>query len=341
MQNWCSRTITTSVNAILLRSPQSHFDGCAVNWFPAPGSQHPLLNTPESDQSVSARFARVPPHTLVLLAILGVQLGAALSTRLFPVIGADGAVAMRLIFSALLFWLFFGPRLSPDWLRTVGKHWPLLLVFGLCMAAMNYYFYKAIEIIPLGVAVAIEFSGPLAVSALTSRKLSHLGWVALAATGIVLLTPFSGADLNPIGILYASLSGFAWAIFTLLARRVSDRLQGNDGLLIGMTVAALLMVPVLSTVSMENLFNPTVLLLGFSVGLFTAIPFMLEFEALKRLSSASYGILVSLEPAVAAMVGAVLLSERIGVRGLCAVVCVVVAAIGVSAADARDKKSPD
>ena len=98
-----------------------------------------LLNTPESDQSVSARFARVPPHTLVLLAILGVQLGAALSTRLFPVIGADGAVAMRLIFSALLFWLFFGPRLSPDWLRTVGKHWPLLLVFGLCMAAMNYY----------------------------------------------------------------------------------------------------------------------------------------------------------------------------------------------------------
>lgn len=299
------------------------------------------MNTSKSDQSVSTHFARLPPHTLVLLAILGVQLGAALSTRLFPVIGSDGAVAIRLIFSALLFWLFFGPRLSAGWLRTACKHWQLLLVFGLCMAAMNYYFYKAIEIIPLGVAVAIEFSGPLAVSALTSRKVSHLCWVALAVIGIILLTPLAGTDLNLSGIFYASLSGLAWAIFTLLSRRVSDRMQGNDGLLIGMTVAALLMVPTFSTLALENLFNPTVWLLGLGVGLFTAIPFTLEFEALKRLSSASYGILVSLEPAVAAMVGAVLLSERIGLRGICAVICVVVAAIGVSVADARDKNNLD
>lgn len=268
-----------------------------------------------------------------------IQLGAGVSTYLFPVIGADGAVAMRLIFSALLLWLFGGTRPGVELLRTVGRHWQILLVYGVCIAAMNYCFFLAIDRIPLGVAVAIELSGPLAVSALTSKKVSQVGWVLLAAAGIVLLTPLSGAELDQMGVFYAMLSGVGWAMFALLSKRVSQRMKGNDGLLIGMTIAALLMLPVISAVPIDKLFDPTVLLIGLCVGLLsTAIPFTLEFEALKRLSATTYGILVSLEPAVAALVGAILLSERIGLRGFSAVGCVVVAAVGLSLSDRRDNR---
>lgn len=282
---------------------------------------------------------RVPPHVLVLLAIVAIQLGAGVSTSLFPIVGADGAVALRIIFSSMLLWLFTRTGSLAELWASFIKHWQLLLIFGVCMAAMNYCFFKAIDRIPLGVAVALEFSGPLAVSAITSKRLGHLSWVALAAVGILLLTPLSGADLDPVGVLFALCSGVGWALFVVLSRRVSQHLSGNDGLLLGMTVAALLMIPVIMQVSLDKLFDPYVLLVGLSVGLLsTAIPFTLEFEALKRLSSASYGILVSTEPAVAAVVGAIVLSERIGLRGLCAIACVVVAAIGVSIADRRIAK---
>jgi len=270
---------------------------------------------------------------------VAIQLGAGVSTRLFPIVGADGAVALRLIFSSILLWVFTKTSSGALLLIAVRTHWKLLLAFGLCMAAMNYCFFKAIERIPLGVAVAIEFSGPLTAAALTSKKFSHLGWVALAAVGIVVLTPLSGAELDPSGVLFAMLSGVGWGFFAVLSRQVSEKVHNNDGLVIGMTIAALLMLPVLSSVPVDNLLDPYVLLIGFCVGLLsTAIPFTLEFEALKRLPSATYGILVSTEPAVAAVVGAILLSERVGARGLIAVVCVVVAAIGVSISDARDTK---
>lgn len=276
---------------------------------------------------------------LVLLAIVAIQLGAGVSTRLFPIVGADGAVALRLIFSSILLWVFTKTGSGAQLLAAVRMHWRLLLAFGLCMAAMNYCFFKAIERIPLGVAVAIEFSGPLTVAALTSKRFSHLGWVALAAVGIVVLTPLSGAELDPTGVLFAMMSGVGWGFFAVLSRQVSEKVHNNDGLVIGMTIAALLMLPVLSSVPVDKLLDPYVLLIGLGVGvLSTAIPFTLEFEALKKLSSTTYGILVSTEPAVAAVVGAILLSERIGVRGLLAVVCVVVAAIGISLSDARDKK---
>ncbi len=281
----------------------------------------------------------MPPPALVLFAVLAVQIGAGVATYLFPMVGADGAVALRLIFSASMLWLFRGKWSDVGWLRQAARQWHWLLIYGLCIAAMNYCFFKAIERIPLGVAVAIEFSGPLAVSAVMSRQLKHLCWVVLAATGILLLTPLSGAELDPVGILYALASGLGWGTFGLLSKRISDGLRGNDGLLIGMTIAALLMLPVLATVELDKLLNPTVLLIGLCVGLLsTAIPFTLEFEALKRLSSASYGILVSTEPAVAAVVGAVLLGEHIGTRGFVAVVCVVVAAVGVSYADVRSRR---
>jgi len=216
----------------------------------------------------------------------------------------------------------------------------MVLLFGICMASMNFFFFKAIDRIPLGVAVALEFIGPLSVSAFYSKRRSHLLWVAIAATGIALLTPITGAKLDGLGVIFALLSGTGWAVFVILSRRVSGQLEDNDGLVLGMSVAAVLMLPFAATISIAELLDPQVLVIGFLVAsLSTAIPFTLEFEALKRLSATSYGVLVSTEPAVAALVGAVVLDELIGLRGLLAVACVVIAALGVTLSDARNNKS--
>ena len=273
---------------------------------------------------------------LVLVAVVAIQLGAGASTRLFPLIGVEATVAIRIIFSAIILWLFAFKRRAILW-QGLRRYWRMVLLFGVCMAAMNFCFFKAIDRIPLGVAVALEFIGPLSVSAFTSKRISHLGWVALAAMGIVLLTPLTGATLDGLGVLYALLSGAGWAVFVILSRRVAGRLKDNDGLVLGMTVAAVLMIPFAATTTLSELRDPQVLMIGFLVALLsTAIPFTLEFEALKKLSATTYGVLVSTEPAVAAMVGALVLGELIGLRGLLAVACVVTSAIGVTLSDTQE-----
>jgi inner membrane transporter RhtA len=277
----------------------------------------------------------IPPPGLVLLAIAAIQIGAGLATHLFPILGAEGTVAVRIIFSALLLSLAARSRI-----RTFGQtflnHWGLLLAFGLCVGAMNFFFYQALARIPLGAAVAIEFVGPLGVAALASRQMSHFAWVALAALGIILLTPLAGVDLDTLGIIYALLAGAGWALFIILAGYVADRVSGNDGLAIGMAIAAIAMIPFAAPVVNVLLADPIIILAGFGVALLsTTIPFTFEFEALKRMSKRTYGVLVSVEPAVAALVGALLLGERIGVQGMIAVACVVIAAIGITVTDGR------
>lgn len=277
----------------------------------------------------------IPPPGLVLLSIVAIQVGAAIAMHLFPILGANGTVAVRIIISALL--LAFVARTGVRTFRqTFIRNWGLLLAFGLCIAAMNLFFYQAIARIPLGAAVAFEFVGPLGVAAFTSRRLGHFAWIALAALGIVLLSPLSGVNLDPIGVIFALLAGVGWAFFVILASRVGNRIPGNDGLAIGMAIAAMTMIPFAAPVAGTLISNPLVLLAGIGVALLsTTIPFTLEFEALKRISARTYGVLVSLEPGVAAIVGALLLGERIGVQGMVAVACVVVAAIGITISDGR------
>lgn len=197
---------------------------------------------------------------------------------------------------------------------------------------------QAIARIPLGAAVALEFIGPLSVAVYNSRKLSHLGWIALAAIGIALLSPLTGVDLDSLGIMFALLAGTAWATFIILATKIGKKVPGNDGLAIGMSIAALTMIPFIAPVTEILVSDLSVLMLGIAVALLsTTIPFTLEFQALKKLPARSYGILVSLEPAVAASIGALFLGERIGVQGVLAVACVVIAAIGITITDGRDK----
>jgi len=213
-------------------------------------------------------------------------------------------------------------------------------VFGLCIVAMNLFFYEAISRIGLSASVAIEFIGPLSVAVFNSKRLIHLMWIVLAALGIFLLSPMAGVSLDSIGIVFALLAGSGWAFFIILAARIGNRIDGNDGLAVGMLIAAVIMSPMAVPFAPDLIANPLVLLVGFGVAvLSTAIPFTFEFEALKRMPARAYGILVSTEPAVAAVVGAVLLEERIGTQGVIAVSCVVVAAVGISVSD-KNSVSP-
>ncbi|MBX2869089.1 MAG: EamA family transporter [Acidiferrobacterales bacterium] len=293
-----------------------------------------LKNGSEADDEPSQLLGIVPATGLLLLAIVSIQLGAAIATHLFPILGAEGTVAIRIIFSALLLGLAARGR-TRDFVPIFIRNWKLLLVYGLCISAMNFFFYKAIALIPLGAAVAIEFVGPLGVAALASRRPSHFACVGLAALGILLLSPLAGVNLDVLGIVYALLAGMGWALFVLLSRRVSQTVPGNDGLAIGMAIAGLSMIPFAAPVATDLFSNPMLLLVGLGVALLsTTLPFTFEFEALKRLSNLTYGVIVSAEPAVAALVGSLLLGERIGVQGFVAVAFVVIAAIGISITDA-------
>ncbi len=277
-----------------------------------------------------------PPTALVLFSIVSIQLGAGLAIKLFPLLGAEGTVAVRIIFSALLLLLLARHKMH-SFKKIFLDNTKLLVSFGLSIAAMNLFFYSAIERIPLGAAVAIEFAGPLGVAAFKSKQLIHFVWVTLAAFGIFLLSPvspLSGLELDSLGIFYALLSGVGWALFIVLAERVGDHTTTNDGLVIGMLIAASVMLPLAIPVTTTLLFEPMILLAALGIALLsTTIPISFEFEALKRMSARSYGILVSVEPAVAALIGAILLKERIGWQGIMAVTCVVVAAIGISITD--------
>jgi len=286
----------------------------------------------------SRLMGAIPPTGLLLLAIFSIQLGAALATHLFPVLGSEGTVAIRIIISALLLGLAARGRVR-RFASLFARDWGLLLAYGLCIAAMNFFFYKAISLIPLGAAVAIEFVGPLGVAALASHRPVHFACVGLAALGILLLSPLTGVDLDAIGIAFALLAGACWACFVFLSRRVGSRVSGNDGLAIGMAIAAISMIPFAVPVATDLISNPVLMLAGLGVALLsTTLPFTFEFEALKRLSNRAYGVIVSVEPVVAALIGALLLGERIGVQGMVAVACVVVAAIGITVTDGREQR---
>ncbi|MFT6642316.1 MAG: inner membrane transporter RhtA, partial [Flavobacteriaceae bacterium] len=182
--------------------------------------------------------------------------------------------------------------------------------------------------------VAIEFMGPLGVAVLNSKKMSHFAWIALAAIGIALLSPLTGVDLDMVGVMFALMAGIGWALFIVIASRVGQRIPGSDGLAIAMVIAAIVMIPFAIPVLPILVFNPLILFAAIGVALLsTTIPMTLEFEALKHLPARTYGVLVSLEPGVAATVGALLLGERMGVQGMIAVSCVVVAAIGITVTD--------
>jgi inner membrane transporter RhtA len=270
---------------------------------------------------------RVPSPVLVLGAIASIQFGAALAATIFDEVGPAGAVALRLATATLLLLAVWRPRVRGRSRRELR----LAALFGVVLGGMNLCFYEALSRIPLGIAVAIEFVGPLTVAILGSRRRIDLLWVALAAGGILALTRGPAQALDGLGILLALAAGGLWGLYIVINHRVGRAFEGGSGLALSMCVAALVVLPFGIAASGGDLLQPHALLVGAAVGaLSSAIPYTFELEALRRIRPPVFGVLMSLEPAVAALAGFIVLGQSLGGRTLAGMALVVAASIGAS-----------
>lgn len=271
----------------------------------------------------------IPPVALVLTGVTSIQFGAALAATLFDEAGPAGTSVLRLSFAAIVLlaaWRPWRRRRDPRALRLVA-------VFGLTLGAMNLTFYEALDRIPLGVAVTIEFLGPITVATLLSRRRLDLVWIVLATLGIILLAaPWQeSGGLDSVGVAFALVAAGFWGLYIVLAQRAGRFFDGGEGLAIAMVwAAAVPLVPGIAQAG-TDLLDPGLLAAGFGVALLSSvIPYSLETEALRRMPASVFGILMSLEPAVAALAGFLVLSQSLGMRELVAIGLVVAASIGVT-----------
>lgn len=295
-----------------------------------------LRSSPGLARGAPSLLGRVPPSALILLSMTSTQIGAALATHLFGIAGPGGTVLLRIGFAALILMLSQG-GLPARALHMPRRAYVPVVLFGLTLACMNFSFYSALDRLPLGIAVTIEFIGPLGVAVAGSRRALDFVWVAFAAGGIVLFAPWTGAHLDPFGVLLALVAGSLWACYILLSARVGRSFPGSSGLALAMSIGALAILPVGVVSAGTTLLNPLVLLAGCAVALLSsAVPYSLDIEALRRMPTHVFGILMSLEPAVAALVGLVLLAERLSVRDMAALALVTAAMLGVTLRGRRD-----
>lgn len=259
------------------------------------------------------------------------QVGATVARRLFDAIGPTGTVFLRVGFGALILLALARPRR----LALSRQQWPSVVLFGLVIAAMNLCFYQAIARIALGIAVTIEFIGPLGVAIAASRKALDFLWAVLAVAGVLLLT-LTGGSVTLVGALFALGAAAGWASYIVLGQRVGRLVPGPDGLALALAIGALALMPLGIASAGSRLLNIGSLGLGLVVAvLSSAIPFSLEFAALRRLSRHVFGILMSLEPAMGAAAGFVLLGQRLSLRDLVAIALVVIASVGATLTASR------
>jgi inner membrane transporter RhtA len=263
----------------------------------------------------------------VLGGIASVQTGSAVATTLFARVGPAGAVLLRLVFASIVLVALWRPAL-----RTRSRRDLLLAaLFGLVLGGMNLSFYEAIRRIPLGIGVTIEFVGPLAVAIAGSRRRLDLLWVALAAVGIVALMRGGVHGLNTLGVAFALIAGCMWGAYILVNARVGRAFEEGTGLGIAMCVAVLLVLPFGAAEGAARLFQPHVLAVGAAVGILSsAIPYTFEMEALRRIATNVFGVLMSLEPAVAALAGFLIIGQGLSARQLVGIALVVAASAGAS-----------
>lgn len=278
-------------------------------------------------------FQRFVPFLAVLGSVTALGVGTSWAKQaLFPAVGAQGTTAVRVGLSALLMLMLWRPwrwRLSRADAQAV-------VLYGAALGAMNLMFYLSLQTLPFGLAVAIEFAGPLAVAIWSSRRAVDFVWVALAIAGLALLLPLglSGSTLDPLGVLYAVGAAVFWALYIVFGKR-AGHLHAGQSVSLGLLVAALVVVPVGVAHAGAALLSPSVLLVGVAVAaISSALPISLEMMALKRLPKEAFGIMISMEPAVAALLALALLGERLDTVQWLAIGCIVAASMG-SAATAR------
>lgn len=236
-------------------------------------------------------------------------------------------VFLRVALAAIALLFLWRPRWTPE----TKRHFPLLFGFGFALVSMNFSFYLAIERLPIGIAVAIEFLGPLGLAAFKSRHWLDGLWVGLAAIGIILLTPWGGFDIDILGILFALLAASAWAAYIILSAKTGQALSGGQGLAWAMVIGAVLLLPIGVAGAGMSLLNPAIIGMGLGVALLSSvIPYSCELEALRSLPVYAVGILLSLEPVTAAVSGWLVLGEVLSLRAMVAIMLVAIAAAGVS-----------
>ncbi|WP_413558902.1 EamA family transporter [Bdellovibrio sp. HCB209] len=265
----------------------------------------------------------------LLIAMFSIQGGASFAKQLFPALGPEATTFLRVWISALILLAIYQPwkhKFSKQALQAVA-------LYGISLGAMNLLFYLSLERIPLGIAVALEFTGPLAVATFASKRLLDVMWALLAALGIVLILPHSdfSQSIDIVGVLFALAAGAFWGLYIIFGKKLGSHIKGGSATAMGMLVAALTVTP--TSVSSLHFADYTgyIWLMALAVAILSsALPYSLEMIALRRIPSKTFGVLMSLEPAIAALMGLIFLSEKLSGIQLAAIVCVMGASCGSS-----------
>lgn len=274
------------------------------------------------------------PIALLLAAMASVQMGASIAKTLFPVVGPVGMVAVRIALGTIVLCMLMRPWRA----RITAANWRPLTVYGITLGVMNLFYYLSLNRVPLGIVVAIEFTGPLAVAVLSSRRVIDFCWILLAAAGLLLLLPVAhvGVGIDPLGGLYALAAGACWALYIIYGQKAGAA-HGSQTVAIGSLISALIVIPIGLADRGSALFSSSILLPGLAVGILsTALPYTLEMYVLTRLPARTFGILMSIEPAFGALIGFVYLHEWLTATQWTAIALVIVASIGATAS-ARQK----
>jgi inner membrane transporter RhtA len=293
---------------------------------------HATVAAPADAGALDRLLWAVPPPALMMIGMISFQVGAAFSKDLFDRVSAPGVSFLRVAFGALFLFLIMRPSV-----RTVGRaQFLVVLGMGGSTAAMSLLYFVALQRIPLGIATAVAFSGPFILAMSGAKRLDQLIWVVVAASGVVLLAPWGASDVDPVGFLLAALAGATYTFYVIVTRRAGQSLPKNDALPLAMGIAAVLLAPVGVASAGADLIRVDVLIIvALTAILSNVLPYILEFNALKRVSAAVYAVLISLDPAVSAVAGLIILSEQIGTLGYVAIGLICVGSIFANRAHNR------
>jgi inner membrane transporter RhtA len=275
---------------------------------------------------------------VLLFAMASVQAGASIAKLLFPIVGAAGAVTLRTVLATIMLAVVLRPWRA----RITGRSWPALGVYGVSLGAMNFLYYMALRTVPLGITVSLEFVGPLAVALLSSRRPLDLLWVALAATGFLLLLPLThtGPGIDPTGALFALGAGTCWAMYIIFGQKAGAD-YGAQAVALGSIIACLIVVPIGIWYAGPALLLPSALPYGLAIALLsTALPYTLEMVALTTLPARTFGILMSIEPAFGALVGWIVLKEHLVRAQWAAIALVILASVGTTWSASTQRHTP-
>jgi inner membrane transporter RhtA len=280
-------------------------------------------------------MASLVPVAALVGSMVALSVGTSFAKSLFAAVGAEGTTALRVGLAALMLVLVWRP-----WrLRLTRRDGTALLLYGAVLGMMNLLFYLSLRTIPLGLAIAIEFSGPLALALSASRRIVDFLWIGCAVLGLSLLLPVSGLStgLDPVGVACALGAALCWALYIVFGQRVGH-LHGGRAVAVGMSVAALVVMPFGIASAGAALLDPAILAFGLGVAaLSSALPYTLEMVALKRLPKQSFGVLLSLEPAIGSLAGLAVLGERLSPTEWLAIACIVIASVGNTVSTHRNR----